>query len=235
MLLLIDIGNEKIKVKYETVKVINTRNNLTVDCLVDELGEYKFLGITEVEGVVISSVVPNLNNVFIQYSRDVLEIEPIIVSNENSHYEIFVKEPVGADILSAVNAVVGERIIVILSTATVIIYVADGLIKGATISPGLISGFKSLCSDNVLVNSELIEPKEILGNSTVECVSSGVIYGHLAMIEGLIDKMSPSDQAKIIATGEYALKVLKHSKRDILIDDELVFKGMTNIYKHLRG
>ncbi|QVK20175.1 type III pantothenate kinase [Mycoplasmatota bacterium] len=236
MLLLVDIGNTYIKVKYEIVKTIESDLNLKVTDLISILGEYKFLGVTEVSGVIISSVVPKLTELFIKYSKEVLEIEPIIVNNQTSRYELTFHEEIGADIISTINAVVGENIIIMLGTATVISYVNDGIVHGAIIAPGVNTSVSSLVNNTALLNDFILEvPKEILGKNSTECMQSGAFFGHAAMIDGLIDRISATDNAKIIAMGGFATKIIPLCNHDIEIDNELLFKGLEKIYYHNVG
>ncbi len=231
MLLLIDIGNTRTKVKYETITTVDSNSDFTVKDLVDQLGEYKFLGVTEVEAVVISSVVPRLTELYTKYSREILGLEPLLVNKESSKYEV--NDEVGADIIATMNAVIGEAVIIMLGTATVINYVDNGNFKGVMIAPGVYTGMRSLIENTALLNDFQIEtPPSILGLNTVECLQSGMIYGHAAMIDGVIDRINPSGDVKIIAMGGFAEKIIPLCKHKIEIDNDLLFKGLLKIYEH---
>ncbi len=231
MLLLIDIGNTHTKVKFETITVLESNPTYTVKDLVNQLGEYKILGVTEVEAVVISSVVPKLTEVYVKYSREVLGVEPLLVSPETSRYEV--TEEVGADIIATTNAVLGESIIIMLGTATVINYVENGVFRGVVIAPGVYTGMRSLIENTALLEDFVIDtPPSVLGLNTVECLQSGAIYGHAAMIDGIIDRINPGDDVKIIAMGGFAEKIIPLCKREIAIDNDLLFKGLIRIYEH---
>lgn len=231
MLLLIDIGNTRTKVKYETVTVVDSNLDYNVKDLVGFLGEYKILGETEVEAVVISSVVPKLTETYIKYSRDILGIEPLMVNADSSRYEV--TNEVGADIIATMNACLGETIIITLGTATVINYVEDGNFRGVVIAPGVYTAVRSLIENTALLEDFKIDtPPSVLGLNTVECLQSGAIYGHAAMIDGIIDRIKPSSNVKIVAMGGFAEKIIPLCKHTIEIDNDLLFKGLIKIYEH---
>lgn len=231
MLLLIDIGNTSTKVKFETVTRLDSNPSYKVADLVNILGEYKILGETEVEAVVISSVVPKLTDVYIEYSRKILNVEPLIVNAESSRYEV--TGEVGADIIATMNACLGETIIISLGTATVINYVQDGVFRGVVIAPGVYTSVRSLIENTALLDTFTIEkPPSVLGLNTVECLQSGAIYGHAAMIDGLIDRINPGDNVRIIAMGGFAEEIIPLCNRPIEIDNDLLFKGLIKIYEH---
>ncbi|XMB87380.1 type III pantothenate kinase [Mycoplasmatota bacterium WC44] len=231
--MLIDIGNTNTKIKYEIVTTIESNPDLTIKDLVEKIGEFKFLGELEVKNVVISSVVPKLTDLYVKYCKEILELEPLIVSNKTSKYEITTNEEVGADVLATVNAVVGEAIIVMLGTATVISYVNDGLLLGVIIAPGVLTSIKSLIGSTALLKDfEIDAPIEVLGRNSTEGLKSGAIYGHSAMIDGLIDRINPTNEVKIIAMGGFANKIIPLCKHDIEIDNDLLFKGLIKIYEH---
>lgn len=231
MILLVDIGNTSTKVKFETVTIIDTNPEYKVKDLIELLGEYKILGVTEVEAVVISSVVPQCTETFVKYSREVLGIEPLLVNKETSKYEV--NDEVGADIIATTNAVIGEAIIIMLGTATVINYVENGVFRGVVIAPGVYTAVRSLIENTALLEDFVIDtPPSVLGLNTIECLQSGAIYGHAAMIDGIIERINPSEDVKIIAMGGFADKIIPLCKREIEIDNDLLFKGLMRIYEH---
>lgn len=231
MLLLIDIGNTRTKVKFETVTILDSNPDYTVNDLVNELGEYKILGVTEVEAVVISSVVPKLTETYVKYSKEVLGIEPLLVNKDSSRYEV--NDEVGADIIATMNAVLGEAIIIMMGTATVINHVENGVFKGVMIAPGVYTGMRSLIENTALLEDFTIDtPPNVLGLNTVECLQSGAIYGHAAMIDGIIDRIEPGEDVQIIAMGGFAEKIIPLCRHEIAIDNDLLFKGLIKIYEH---
>ena len=72
------------------------------------------------------------------------------------------------------------------------------------------------------------KPNHIIGRNTLECMQSGILYGNAAMIDGIIDRIRPTLQgdAKIIATGGMARKIIPFCHNEIIHDDTLQLKGL---------
>lgn len=228
MKLLIDIGNTRTKIKYETIVNLPSDPSLTVKDLVSELGEFKILGVTEVEEVIISSVVPSLTPVYQAYSRDILELEPLVISQETSAFPV--TEETGADIICCLNAVHKESLIIMLGTATVFAYLNENVFEGVVIAPGVITGMRSMIDNAALLNDfEVATPKHVLGLNTTECLQSGMTYGHAAMIDGIISRIRPSINCELIAIGGFAETIVPLCNYPITVDQDLIFKGMENI------
>lgn len=231
MRLLIDIGNTRTKIKYETVTNIESSADLTVDKIVDAIGEFKILGVTEVEDVVISSVVPELTSVYEKYVREVLELEPLIVSQETSIFPV--TEETGADIICCLNAVHNESLIIMLGTATVFAYLNENVFEGVSIAPGVWTGMRSMIENTALLNDFPIEkPDNVLGLTTVECLQSGMIYGAAAMIDGMIERIKPSINCKVVAIGGFADIIAPLCKYKVEVNQDLIFDGMINILEY---
>ena len=77
-----------------------------------------------------------------------------------------------------------------------------------------------------MINLE--KPSDIIGRNTLECMQSGTLYGNAAMIDGIIDRISPTldGEIKIIATGGLARQIIPLCRHKIVIDDNLLFKGL---------
>ena len=79
-------------------------------------------------------------------------------------------------------------------------------------------------------------PKRIVGKNTIECMKSGVLYSSAAAIDGIIDRLQDEleGEATVIATGGLAKKIVPHCKREIILDDDLLLKGLAVIYRKNR-
>jgi pantothenate kinase (EC 2.7.1.33) len=79
-------------------------------------------------------------------------------------------------------------------------------------------------------------PEHIIGKNTVECMKSGIIYSSAAAIDGIIDRLQDEleGEATVIATGGLAKKIVPHCKREIILDDDLLLKGLAVIYRKNR-
>lgn len=110
----------------------------------------------------------------------------------------------------------------------------DGNIAGVVIAPGVETALKSLVDQTAqLPEVDLVSPKSVLGMDTESCMQSGMIYGFLSMIEGMIDRIKEEmgDDCFVIATGGlssvYAPLTNKINKQDILH----TLKGIAELYK----
>ena len=76
-------------------------------------------------------------------------------------------------------------------------------------------------------------PKHVIGKNTVECMKSGVLYSSAAALDGIIDRVEEElgEKATVIATGGLAKKIVSHCRRDIILDEDLLLKGLLVIYE----
>ncbi|MBQ4046142.1 MAG: type III pantothenate kinase, partial [Lachnospiraceae bacterium] len=104
---------------------------------------------------------------------------------------------------------------------------------GGMILPGVRVSVDSLTSRTAQLPKIALEaPSHCIGKNTVNCMQSGVIYGHAGAIDGLIDRIEEElgYTARIIATGGLAQVVVPNCRHDIILDDELLLKGLKIIY-----
>ena len=80
-------------------------------------------------------------------------------------------------------------------------------------------------------------PKHVIGKNTVECMKSGVLYSSAAALDGIIDRVEEElgEKATVIATGGLAKKIVSHCRRDIILDEDLLLKGLLVIYEKNKG
>ena len=104
---------------------------------------------------------------------------------------------------------------------------------GGMIYPGIGVALDSLTSSaSQLGGISLEAPEHIIGKNTVECMKSGAIYSSAAAIDGLIDRLEEEldGEVTVIATGGLAKKIVPYCRRKIILDDELLLKGLAIIY-----
>ncbi|MGB2698198.1 MAG: type III pantothenate kinase [Candidatus Zixiibacteriota bacterium] len=251
MLLAIDIGNTNTVIGvFQQEKLIDffrlsTRHSLTVDdcgVMINQLLSEKK---KRTKGVIICSVVPCLTSVFQGMSKKYLRIEPVIVNYKLPlGIKILYEDPsqVGADrIANAVAAYQiygGPAIIVDLGTATTFDVISKkGEYLGGAIAPGLEVSIGTLVQKAAqLLKIELKKPKDIIGKSTEESLRSGIFYGTLDQIEGIVKRIKKkiSGKVKVIATGGLASLIASESETIEEIDPSLTLKGLNIIYKRIR-
>lgn len=179
------------------------------------------LSIEDVSCVSIASVVPETKNILIKFSVDCLKKTPLVINHNSPDLTVAISETIpypstiGADRLVNADAVVrlyeGMRIVVDFGTATTFdIIDANNTYQGGIIAPGLALSRKLLYQATAqLPWIELGSvPDKVVGKSSETAMSSGLIFGYAAMIEGLINRVSIELDKKpdvIICTGGFSL------------------------------
>ena len=226
MLLAIDVGNTNVTLglwngeEWQTQWRLRTTHRKTVDeywidlrTLLGDRFEQK------VDQVVLSSVVPPLTKSLGEMSRKYLEVEPIIVNSDlDTGVKVETDNPaeVGADRI--VNAVAafdqygGPAIVIDMGTATTFDYINEnGALLGVVISPGLQVAGDALASRASQLNNVALEaPPTVLGKNTITAMQSGLIYGYVGLVEGMVWRLSHEMRTNPVVIGTGGLmNVLK--------------------------
>jgi type III pantothenate kinase len=245
MLALIDIGNTTIaiglsqdKVKIDNVLRINTAKTISADEYALVLNEM-LKGVTE---AIISSVVPELNDVFKDYLQKRMGITPMFMGQGvKTGIKINSDNPreVGSDLIAnivAATELYGKSCIVVdLGTATTFSYVDNLTFKGAIIAAGMTTSKNALISKtSLLPQVELEIPAKLIGTNSSDSIKSGLIYGHASMIDGLlrrIFKTIGNDTLPVVLTGGHAKLVYAQCEEKMILDETLILKGLLLVYK----
>jgi type III pantothenate kinase len=241
MLALIDIGNSNIVLsKYDGVLGQTYRFRTDKTKSVDE---YQVLFkdiLKDVNEIIVSSVVPELNIMIKNLAQKYYKIVPIFVGpGVKTGVKIKADNPkeVGADLVSgaagAIHHYASDVIIIDMGTATTFTYVKDRTIVGVSIIAGLFTQKDALVSNaSQLSQFEFHTPTSVLGKNTVECLNTGLLYGHALMIQGIVDKIKTEfhTDAPIIITGGSARFIKDLLGSTIIYDDALLLKGLVVIY-----
>ena len=151
---------------------------------------------------------------------------------------ITIENPIelGSDLLissiAACKKYPGNKIIVDLGTANKILVVKENDFLGGSISPGFKSSMKSLFKDAEKLQQVPIEtPDNVIGNSTLTCIQSGMIYGTSSMIEGMINKIKQQiGECKVLLTGGNAPYILDVLDVDFEYCPDLLIEGLMELY-----
>ncbi len=198
--------------------------------------------ITQIQGACISSVVPDFTLTFNRMLKKYLDITPLHISQDlDLNMKILYEDPkaVGADRIC--NAVAGKKkygfplIILDFGTATTFDCInSDGNYLGGVICPGIESAASVLHHKAAkLPKIELNFPLSVIGRNTEESMQSGIMYGFVELINGLLDKIIDElgGKPKVIATGGLASVILEKTDRIDKIDDNLNLEGIFYIFK----
>jgi type III pantothenate kinase len=130
-------------------------------------------------------------------------------------------------------------IVIDMGTATTLCVVdAKKNYIGGMILPGVGISLDALTARASQLSGIAIEaPKHIIGKNTVDCMKSGVLYSSAGAIDGCIDRIEEElgEKTTVIATGGLAKKIIPHCRRQIILDDELLLKGLYVIYMKNRS
>lgn len=251
-LLAIDIGNTNIHLGLwqNDAWQLSWRARTVADKMADEYGVLvrNFLNSGGVEfeditGVVIANVVPGLTLAFQDLVVRYLNVEPVFVSGRvqlGVVVDIDLPEQAGADRLANAAAVValhggGPAIVVDFGTATNFDVVThDNRYVGGALAPGVGVAADALVSRAAKLHKvELQPPPDAIGRNTMHAMQSGIFWGYVGLIEGLVGRIKTSldaPDAKVIATGGLAPLIAQHTQVFTAIEPELTLNGLRIIY-----
>ena len=203
------------------------------------------LSAKDVTGVIIASVVPPITSLIDQALQKLTGKKAMIVGpGIKTGLNILMDNPaqVGADLI--VGAVAGidqypvPLILVDMGTATTITVIdRNKNYIGGMILPGLMVSLDSLTSrTSKLPRIGLDPPKKLIGKNTIDCMKSGILYGHASCIDGMVDRIEKElgEQTTIVATGGLSGTIAPLCTHTIIHDDGLLLKGLLLIYKKNR-
>jgi len=255
VLLAIDAGNTNIVIGvFENDKLVsNWRVTTERHKLADEYGMLirgllvnEQIEHTKIRGIIVSSVVPEIASALVEMSKRSFGLPPIVVSiDEEIGIEIRCDNPaeVGSDrIVNAVGAYVeygGPLIVVDFGTAITFDAIAeDGAYLGGAIAPGINISIDALFERAAkLMRIDIRRPGKVIGKNTVESLRSGIYYGFLEQMEGIIRRMKDEmgNNPKVVATGGLAELVAVDSELVDVIDKNLTLKGLKTLYSRIRA
>lgn len=251
MLLTLDVGNTIVTLGVYDGKDLRAiwRFSTDVERLPDEYGvlilsllQHEKMSEADVTEAIIACVVPDLEPVFDQVCRRYFGATPLhVTAGIRTGLRILYDTPreVGADrVADAVAAIhlYGPPLIVVdLSvTATVFDAIApEGDYLGGAISPGLGVASEALFRRAAkLYRVELTRPKSAIGRNTIAAVQSGILFGYVGLIEGIVARMKAElgQQTKVIGTGGYAEIIGKETQVIDHINPELTLEGLRIIH-----
>jgi len=251
MILTVDIGNTNIVLggfdgdQLHFVSRLSTNHATTEDeyaVTIWDILSLHSVGRTHFEGAIVSSVVPKLLPVLKKAIKkrlgcQVLSIGPGIKTGVN----IKTDDPsvLGADFVCAAAGVMAHyplpAIVVDLGTATKIFALQEkGVFLGTAIMPGVNISLDALASRTAQLPHISIEgTPPVIGTNTVDSMQSGIIYGTAASIDGMVElyQQELGINSTVIATGGLASSIIPHCRKAIILDSDLILKGLLSIYR----
>ena len=251
MILAIDIGNTNIVIGcieerkcvfVERLSTVRTKTELEYAIDIKSVLDIYHIRRDDLDGGIISSVVPEITTVAKLAVEKILKKEPLVVgAGIKTGLNIRIDNPaqLGSDLVVDSVAALAEypapMLIFDLGTAnTVCVIDKNKNYIGGMIYPGIGVSLESLTAHASQLGGIGLEPPEhIIGKNTVECMKSGTLYSAAASIDGLIDRLCDEleGDVTVIASGGLAKKVVPYCRRKIILDDDLLLKGLAVIYR----
>lgn len=198
---------------------------------------------TQIEGAILSSVVSELTEAIRTAAEIVTHRSPIVVgAGIKTGVNIKIDDPgqLGADLVVGAVAATAKYekplIIFDLGTAnTMSVIDGDGRFLGGAIMAGPRLSVDALSNGtSQLPQIDLDVPPRVIGSNTLHAMQSGAVYGHAAMVDGLVDRVEAElgkPMATVVATGGLAGTIVPLCRRDIRLDQALMMDGLRLIYE----
>jgi type III pantothenate kinase len=246
MLLCIDIGNTNLVFGlYKDQKWLDRWRVRTVpDKMPDEYGmlfktllQERGFALQDVAQIAIASVVPRLKTVFNEMFLKYLDMEPLFLGpGVKTGLKIRIDNPVelGADLVAdavaAYHRLQAACVIIDFGTATTFSALSrGGEFMGVSIAPGIEVTADALSSVAAqLPRINLVPPPSAIGTNTIHSMQSGIIFGFIGMVEGLINRLKSElgGEARVIATGGSSQILAPFTKEIEIVDPDLTLEGL---------
>lgn len=251
MLLVADVGNTNIKLGIFTgdtldvsVRLSTDRDKTTDEYAIAIMSVFDVYGIKwqEIDGAIISSVVPPITLEIGQAIKLLTGIDPKIIGpGIKTGLNMLLNNPAtcGADIVAncvgALHLFGAPAIILSLGTATTInVLDKNSNMIGGVISPGVQTSLNALTANTAQLSSiGLIAPNRVIGRCTDECMRSGSVIGTAAMLDGMCARIEAElgYKCKAVATGGLATVIVPSCLHNVELCPQLTLEGLRIIYE----
>ena len=235
MILCIDIGNTSIAYAIYYNSSFNNINRIAT-------GEHNltFPKQNQITHIAISSVVPSLTNYYQDYFNELLNIDPFVVNYKNCGINLNIDDPreVGPDricnVFGAQKKYGTPCLIIDFGSATTYdIINKDGDFIGGAIAPGIDVSANYLIKKAALLNKAIFKfPKNVIGKNTNTNLQSGIMYGGLDSVQGMIKRIMDeidNQNIKIVLTGGFSILISNHLEIKHELDETITLYGLKSI------
>ena len=250
MILAVDIGNTNIVMGCFETDTILFRERISTNQLATEL-EYASIMRTaldmhsldaqNIKGAIISSVVPSITATVRKAIEKLTGVTAMIVGpGVKTGLSIMIDNPASLGSDQAVDAAAAIKeykapiIIIDMGTATTmsVIDKKKNYLGGVIMTGMAVSSDALTKRTSQLPKIAFETPKRVIGTNTVDCMKSGIMYSTACSIDGLIERMEEElgESCTVIATGGLASLIVPLCKRNIILDEDLLLKGLMVIY-----
>ncbi len=251
MILAVDIGNSNIvlggvdaerivfeaRIRTDTTK---TSDEYCVDLKI--LLDVYHVSPGEIEGAIISSVVPQvLNSIKTAITKLTGKTGLVVGPGLKTGLNIKIENPsqTGADLVVGCVAALREHpaplIVIDMGTATTMVVLDEsGALIGGSISPGVKISMDALTERTALLPGlQLDQPKKTIGRNTIDCMRSGIMMGSACMLDGMVQRMEQElgQKTTVVMTGGIGKFIAPLCHTPMVYDKDLLIKGLAALYR----
>lgn len=251
MLLAIDVGNTNtVFAVYKDTELVEswrcqtlaTRCGDEYAAFLNELFTLADISWDDISDVIMSSVVPEANFHLQNFCKKYIQQAPVSVDADTAGINIVLDQPgeAGADRLLNAAAVIANyqlpAVVIDFGTATTFDVIDEqGNYRGGAIAPGVnlsVSALHQAAAKLPIVSVQ--KPDQVIGTSTTGAMQSGLYWGYIGLIEGLLDKITEELGSKpfVIATGGLASLYSQSTPKIDQVDEALTLKGLLQIHQN---
>lgn len=255
MILAIDIGNTNIVIGciergkthfIERISTDRSKTEIEYAIVIKNVLDLNHITPDHLEGGIIGSVVPQITGIVKIATEKILQKKVMVLGpGIKTGMNILMDNPaqVGSDLIADAVGAISEYpaplIIFDMGTATTVCVVdSKKNYIGGMIIPGIRTSLDALTANAAQLSGiELSAPKRVIGKNTIEGMRSGIINGNAASVDGIIIRMEEElgEKATVVATGGLAKTIIPYCRQQVILDEDLLLKGLLYLYEKNRG
>ena len=245
MLLAVDIGNTNIVFGWVLFERISTNHNATAAeyaSIIKNIFEMNGFNIGDIDDAIMSSVVPSVTNTVREAVNKLFHVEVMLAGpGVKTGLNILIDNPAqlgsdqAVDAVAAINQYPVPLIIIDMGTATTVSVVdRNKNYRGGLIMTGMAVAADALIARTAQLPKVNFEaPSHIIGTNTIDCMKSGFLYSNACALDGIIQRIEEElgDKCTAVATGGLSELVVPLCKKEVILDSNLLIKGLGIIYR----
>ena len=252
MLLAVDIGNTNIVfgcvsendevVLFERISTNHNATAAEYASLIKNILEMNHFNTSDIDDAIMSSVVPSVTNTVKEAVRKLFGTEVMVAGpGVKTGLNILIDNPAqlgsdqAVDAVAAINQYPVPLIIIDMGTATTVSVVDEHKnYRGGLIMPGMGVAADALTARTAQLPKINFEaPASIIGTNPIDCLKSGMLYSNACALDGIIDRIEEQLGCKCtpVATGGLSELVVPLCKHEVILDNNLLIKGLGIIYR----
>ncbi len=252
MILAVDIGNTNIVlgcfdendvlIFRERISSNRVATDLEYAAMIKTALEMYNISLKQIKGAILSSVVPPITDTLKRAVEKMTGVKvKVIGPGIKTGLSIKIDNPAQlgsdlvADAVGGINEYPLPQIIIDMGTATTFSVIDKSRsYVGGMITTGMAVSAEALARNtSQLSKVDFEKPKKLIGTNTVDCIKSGLMYTTACGIDGMIERIEEElgEKCTVVATGGLAPIVMPLCKRDIILDEDLILKGLMKVYK----